>query len=321
MSTPPPFLGAAELASLLPPAEAVDALEAALRGGLDPSADPPRSSVTAAAGELLLMPSTASGALGVKLVTVAPDQPGRTLPRVQGVYVLFDADTLAPSALIDGSALTTLRTSAVSALAVRHLAAPDARRMLVFGTGPQAWGHVEAVRAVRPIEQVDVVARDPGRLAGFVERCRRAGLEASAEAFGEPLPIGPADLICCCTTAAEPLFDGDEVAPGATVMAIGSHEPHVRELDERLLGRANVVVEDRETAMREAGDVIMAVEAGAIRADDLMTLAELVRGAATGAAGTPATSTAGRPRVFKSTGMAWEDAVLASAAAAARRAS
>ena len=306
----PPYLSAAELATLLPLLDAVDALEAALRVGLDPGTDPPRSSVPTEAGELLLMPSSAAGPLGVKLVTVARDHPGRALPRVQGVYVLFDPGTLAPSALIDGSALTTLRTSAVSALAVRHMAEPGARHMLVFGTGPQAWAHVEAMRATRPIERVDVVARDPGRLAEFVKRCRAAGLEASAEASSREAPIADADLICCCTTAVEPLFDGAGVSPNTTVVAVGSHEPHVRELDERLLGRATVVVEDRSTAMREAGDVVLAVEAGAIRADDLVPLGDLVRGAA---APEP-----GLPRVFKSTGLAWEDAVLASAAVARR---
>lgn len=306
----PPYLSPAELATLLPLLAAVDALEAVLRAGLDPCADPPRSSVATEAGELLLMPSSAAGPLGVKLVTVGRDHPGRALPRVQGVYVLFDPGTLEPSALIDGTALTTLRTSAVSALAVRHLAEPDARHMLVFGTGPQAWAHVEAMRAIRPIERVDVSARDPGRLAEFVKRCRAAGLEASAEASSQEAPIADADLICCCTTAVEPLFDGAGVSPNATVVAVGSHEPHVRELDERLLGRATVVVEDRTTAMREAGDVVLAVEAGAIRADDLVPLADLVRGVAA--------LEPGLPRVFKSTGLAWEDAVLASAAVARR---
>jgi ornithine cyclodeaminase/alanine dehydrogenase-like protein (mu-crystallin family) len=305
MSTPA-FLSADELARLLPPADAVDALEAALRAGLDPVADPPRSSVSAQAGELLLMPSTAAGALGVKLATVARDQPGRTLPRVQGVYVLFDPESLAPAVVIDGIALTELRTSAVSALAVRHLANPDAHHMLVFGTGPQAWAHVEAMRAIRPIERVHVAARDPARLAEFVNRCRATELEASAEASGQDAPIADVDLICCCTTAREPLFDGRLPRAEATVVAIGSHEPRARELDELLLGRATVVVEDRDTAMREAGDVILAVEAGAVRADDLLTLADLVRGAAAPAPG--------KPRVFKSTGMAWEDAVVAAAA-------
>ena len=108
----------------LSPREAVDALEAALRAGLDPDADPPRQAVGTEAGELLIMPSASPGAAGVKLVTVAPGNPERGLPRIQGVYVLFDPATLAPGRAVDGIALTNLRTAAVSALAVRHLAAP-----------------------------------------------------------------------------------------------------------------------------------------------------------------------------------------------------
>ena len=117
---------------------------------------------------------------GVKLASVAPGNPGRGLPRIQGIYVLFDPETLAPAALVDGSALTCLRTAAVSALAVRHLAPTDACRLLVFGSGPQAAGHVEALRAVRPLEWVEVVARDRGRVARLIERCRAAGLHARA---------------------------------------------------------------------------------------------------------------------------------------------
>jgi ornithine cyclodeaminase/alanine dehydrogenase-like protein (mu-crystallin family) len=298
----PPFHDAETIARLLPPADAVDALEAALRAGLDPEADPPRAAVPAPAGELLLMPSAAAGALGVKLASVAPRNPERGLPRIQGVYVLFDGETLAPVALLDGIGLTDVRTSAVSALAVRHLAVPDARRLLVFGTGPQARAHVRALRAVRPIEHVAVAARDAGRGAAFAADRRTEGVDA--EPAG-PDAVSEADVICCCTTAREPLFDGASVAEDATVVAIGSHEPDAREVDEQLVARATVVVESRASALREAGDVIAAVEAGAVDADALVTLAELVRGDAPVAAG--------RPRLFKSTGMAWEDAVIAAA--------
>jgi ornithine cyclodeaminase/alanine dehydrogenase-like protein (mu-crystallin family) len=308
----PPFLDAAAVAALLSPTAAVDALEAALRAGLDPEADPPRTAVPADGGELLLMPSTSAHAAGVKLVTVAPGNPARGLPRIQGVYVLLDPATLAPALLLDGIALTNLRTAAVSALAVRHLAAPGARRLLLFGTGPQAWAHVAALRAERPIAHVDVVGRDADRRAAFAEHCADAGAGVAAE----PVAPGPAvaaavraaDLICCCTTAREPLFDGALVADHATVVAMGSHEPGAREVDERLAGRATVVVEARASALREAGDVIAAIRAGALEPGALVTLDALVRGEATPAPG--------RPRLFKSTGMAWEDAVVAAAVSA-----
>lgn len=286
-----PYLDADAIARLLAPADAVDALEAALRGGLDVEADPARSSVAAGEGELLVMPSAAGGGLGVKLVSIAP----RGEPRIKGVFVLFDGSTLAPAAILDGIGLTNVRTSAVSALAARHLA-PGARRLVVFGTGPQARAHVTALRAVVPIEHVGVIGRDPGRTEAFA---RELGAERADSIAG-------ADLICCATTAREPLFDGDAVADGATVIAIGSHEPEAREVDERLVARAMVVVESRPSALREAGDVIQAVRAGAVAAGDLHDLGELVRA--------EVSVRTDRPRLFKSTGMAWEDLVTAAAA-------
>jgi ornithine cyclodeaminase len=299
----PPFLDADAVAALTP-LGAIDALEAALRGGLDPEADPPRQAVPAGAGEVLLMPATSPGAAGVKLVTVGPANPERGHPRIQGVYVLFDPETLAPAALVDGIALTDLRTAAVSALAVRHLAAEGAERLVVFGTGAQGWAHVGALRAVAPgIAHVGAVARDRGRLDAFVARCRdEHGVEARAVT---PDAVRDADLVVCATTAREPLFDGALVRDDATVVAIGSHEPAAREVDAALAGRTTVVVESRSSALREAGDVIAAIGEGALREDDLVTLAALVRGEASPAAG--------RPRLFKSTGMAWEDLVVAAA--------
>jgi ornithine cyclodeaminase/alanine dehydrogenase-like protein (mu-crystallin family) len=273
-----PFLAAAELAERLSATAAIDALEAALLAGLDPEADPPRSALAVGDGELLVMPSAAAGHAVVKLVTVGGE------PRIQGVCVVFDAATLAPVALVDGIALTNVRTPAVSALAVRALAAPDARRLLVFGRGPQAHGHVEAIRAVRPIEHVDMVGRD---------------------AVGASELVRAADIVCCATTARDPLFDGSLVADHATVVAIGSHEPDAREVDDALVGRATVVVESRVSALREAGDVIGALESGALLEDQLVTLADLVCGRVV--------VDRERPRLFKSTGMAWEDAVVASA--------
>ena len=272
-----PFLAAADVAERLSPTAAIDALEAALRSGLDPEADPPRGAVAVGAGELLVMPSATAAHAVVKLVTVGGE------PRIQGVCVVFDAATLAPVALVDGIALTNVRTPAVSALAVRALAAPDARRLLVFGRGPQAHGHVEAIRAVRPIEHVDMVGRD---------------------ADGVDELVAAADVVCCATTARAPLFDGSLVADHATVVAIGSHEPEARETDDTLARRATVVVESRTSALREAGDAIGAIAAGALREDELVTLADLVCGRVSVPVG---------PRLFKSTGMAWEDAVVASA--------
>jgi ornithine cyclodeaminase/alanine dehydrogenase-like protein (mu-crystallin family) len=222
-----------------------------------------------------MMPSELGGHLAVKLVTIGGD------PRVQGVVVVFSSSTLAPVAVIDGIALTNVRTSAVSALAVRHLARAGASRLLVFGRGPQAHAHVEAISAIRPLSQVDLVGR---------------------EAQGAPALVAAADIICCCTTSSTPLFDGSLVRDGAVVVAIGTHDADARETDDALAARATAVVESRASALREAGDVICAIESGALAEDSLVTLSELVRGVAEIGPG---------PRLFKSSGMSWEDAVMA----------
>jgi ornithine cyclodeaminase len=274
-----PYLDAEQVRERLPVRAAVEALRDALVVGLDPDAQPPRSRVALDGGELLVMPSAAASHPLVKLVTVGGD------PHVQGVCVAFDGETLAPKAVIDGVALTNLRTSAVSALAVDLLAPPDARRLLVLGRGPQARAHVEAVCAVRPIDHVELLGR--------------------AERDRVPAAVAAADVVCCCTTAREPLFDGRHVAEHATVVAIGSHEPDAREVDDTLAARATVVVESVASALREAGDVVLAMAAGALRADELVPLAALVRGERSAAPGCPS--------LFKSTGMAWEDAVVADA--------
>ncbi|MFJ5234048.1 ornithine cyclodeaminase family protein [Kitasatospora sp. NPDC088391] len=279
--------------------EAVAALEAVLRGGLDVEACPARSAVPVPAGELLMMPAAAGEFAGVKIAGVAPANPTVGLPRITGSYLLLDGPTLQPLALLDGAALTTLRTPAVTALAVRELAAPDARHLVVFGAGPQALGHLSALRAVLPgLERVTVVARRPGPAAEAVAHAAGLGLAAAA---GGPEAVAGADVVVCCTTARTPLFDGRLVPDRAVVAAVGSHEPDAREVDAELVGRADLFVEAREVALREAGDLLMA-GAGAER---LANLSELVTGAAA--------VRHDRPRFFKSVGMAWQDLAVAAA--------
>ncbi|MFI6711774.1 ornithine cyclodeaminase family protein [Nonomuraea sp. NPDC050478] len=305
-----PYLDAAAVARLVPAARAVQLLEDALRAGLDPDETPRRPVVELPAGQLLLMPAAFGRYAGVKAATVAPGNAARGLPRIQGTYLLYDGETLAPLAAMDGIALTSLRTPAVSALAARHLADPGAGDLVVFGTGPQAWGHVLAFGEVRPLRRVTVVGRDPARAEDFAARCAALGLEAGAltarvtDEVAEA--VGGADLIACCTTAREPLFPGGLVRDGATVVAIGSHEPDARELDGDLMARSTVVVEARTAALAEAGDVVIPISHGTITTHHLAgDLADLVAGRVAAGAG---------PRVFKGTGMAWEDLVVAAAA-------
>ncbi|MFI7102249.1 ornithine cyclodeaminase family protein [Streptomyces sp. NPDC050161] len=304
MTTAPRILSGAEVLRALPMAVAVDALRTALREGTDPAADPPRTIVPVEHGQLLLMPAQQHRYAGVKVATVAPGNPAAGLARVQGQYLLFDAATLAPLALLDGIALTTVRTSALSALAADHLATPDAAHLVVFGTGPQARGHLDALRAVRPLTHVTVVGRTPERVERFAATARRdTGITVEP---GDPSAVATADLVACCTTARTPLFDGTLLAPHATVMAVGSHEPDAREVDDATVRGSTVVVESPSTAAREAGDLIPDLESGRLDLDALVPLADLVTGRASA---DPA-----RPRFFKSVGMAWEDLAVAGAA-------
>lgn len=299
-----PFLDAGTLASLVPWTAAIAALEAALAAGAATSGGPPRFSVAEASGELLVMPAASAAGVGVKVTSVAPGNPERGLPRIQAVYVLFDAATLSPRALLDGTALTTLRTPAQSALAVRSLAHEDAAELLVFGSGPQAWGHVHAIGRVRRLRTVRIAGRDPARQAGLVDRLRAEGVAAVA---GSPADVGSADIVVCATTARQPVFDGRLLAGRACVVAVGSHEPAARELDDTTFARATrVVVEERSTALREAGDVLQAIASGVLDAEQLVELAALARLAAPSGIA-----------VFKGVGMGWQDLAVAEAAYAA----
>jgi ornithine cyclodeaminase len=300
------LLDAGELERLVQPAEAIRALEDALADGRAPGDHPPRSAAPAGRGELLLMPAGDQDAVGVKLVTVAPDEPGRTLPRIQGVYAYFDAGTLSPVALLDGIALTSLRTPAVSAVATDRLAVADASTLVVFGAGPQAWGHVLAMRAVRPIRRLLVVARDRRHAERLADRAGGLGLEAAAAA---PDAVAAADIVCTCTTSAEPVFDGRLLAEHAHVNAVGSHRPEVRELDDAAVRGAAIVVETRHAALAEAGDLLLPLRAGVIGEDAIVAdLAELVR--------RTVEVDPGRRTVFKSVGMAFEDLAVAKLAVA-----
>ncbi len=288
MSSGLPFLAAPDVDALGAPA-AARAIRGLLAEGLDPDTVTPRTVVDTTHGQSLLMPAEWGAWYGVKLVTIAPENPRAGLPRINGLYVLHDATTLVPRALLDGVALTNLRTAAVSMAVVeerlRTLAAERAAglRVVVFGRGPQGSAHVAALRAAVPVADVVVLGRDDDRA-----------------------PVADADVVVCATTARQPLFDGDLVRAGAVVIAVGSHEPDARELDGRLLARSTVVVESRDVATREAGDVLMAVQEGLLDPLDLVTIRALVNG--------EVSPQSRRPLVLKSCGMAWQDLAVAAAA-------
>jgi ornithine cyclodeaminase/alanine dehydrogenase-like protein (mu-crystallin family) len=296
-------IGAEELRERLPVAAAVEALETAFRTG-DLDAGPLRSEVETPAGSVLLMPWAGDAGVGVKLVTLTPSNPRRGEPFIHAAYVLFDRETQAPQAVLDGAALTALRTSAVSGLATRWLANEDASRLVLFGAGVQARAHLEAMSAVRPIRDVTVVSRSAVPAEALVAAAEGRGLTARV---GTPDAVAEADLVCTCTTAGEPLFEGKELRAGAHVNAVGSYQPHTREVDTETVRRALVVVETRNVAMAEAGDLLIPIEEGAIGPDHIVAdLSEVVRGGSVRRSPDDVT-------FFESVGMAFEDLAVARA--------
>ncbi len=253
------------------------------------------------------MPAAGAAGAGVKLVTVQGSNPARNLPLIHGIYVLFDGETLSPRALLDGAGLTEVRTPAVSALATSYLAQPDSRRLVVFGAGIQGRAHVEAMRAIRPIEHVSVVGRAGG--GDTADRLVRDLVAAGIDAvIGTADDVARADIVCTCTTSPTPLFDGRQLRPGTHLNAIGSFQPHTREFDTATCERARIVVEEREAALTEAGDLMLPISEGAITADQIAAdLAELVRGAVVREGSADIT-------LFKSVGLAAEDLMIAAAA-------
>ncbi|SNT48133.1 ornithine cyclodeaminase family protein [Rhodococcoides kyotonense] len=294
------------LESLVTPRQAVEAIEAAVLSGIRVSHDPPRQVVQVAHGQLLLMPSEDGSYAGVKVATVAPANPQSGLPRIQGQYLLFDAQTLTLVATMDGVALTNLRTSAVSIAAIKPFLRSKTQqlRVVCFGYGPQGRAHIDALtETVDTTPETTWVARDSSRARASL------GPDASLVTAGSMHAnqvVAEADIVFCATSAHQPLFDGDLPSDDAVVVAVGSHEPHVREIDARLMRRAHVVVEDTATALREAGDVIMAIDDGEISASDLIEMSDVITGRVQ--------LEPNRPTVFKSSGMAWQDLVVAAAA-------
>lgn len=299
------FLDGEEVARRLPPDVAIAALEEGFRHPLPTT--PLRTAVDTPRGTLLLMPSVSFKTEGVKLVTLSPENPSLGHPLLHAIYVLFDGETQAPSVVLDGAALTAIRTAAVSGLATKYLSRPDSSRLVIFGAGVLARAHVEAMTAVRPIERVTVVTRGRARGEDFVAALRSGGLEAS---LGEPDAVSEADIVCTCTTSTEPVFDGRLLSAGVHVNAVGAHQANTRELDSETIARADaIIVETREVMMAEAGPILIAMREGRLTTlERLYDLTEMVAGAWKRGSDDDIT-------VLISTGVAFEDLFVATALA------
>jgi ornithine cyclodeaminase len=246
-------------------------------------------------GFMGLMPAHAGGAapaFGLKVVCIFPGNPARGLDAHQGGVMLFDGETGEVRVLANASAITAIRTAAVSAVATRALARDDARTLAILGAGVQARAHLDAMRALREWDRVVVWSRT----------------RAHAEALGVEVAdtaedaVRGTDVVCTVTTAREPILRREWLADGAHVNAIGSSIPSTRELDSATMAAAALYVDRRESTLNEAGDYLFPAQEGAIGPEHIRAeLGEVLTGAADGRRDSTELT------VFKSLGLAVED--------------
>ncbi|PYS04016.1 MAG: hypothetical protein DMG16_03965 [Acidobacteria bacterium] len=257
-------------------------------------------------GVALFMPSYCENlaAAGMKLVTVMNGNPAKNLPLIHSKYLYFSAETGEILSLMDAEFLTGLRTAVVSALVTDLLGKSGARTMAVFGTGAQAWSHVEVFAQLFTIGEVLVFGLTPELGEEFAERVERQLRKPSRRAILNELKR--AEIICTCTTNAEPLFELKDVARNVHINAIGAYRPSTREIGSDVIARALIVVDSYESAFKEAGDIVIALNEGVLQRDSVYaSIDELVSEAK------PVPAVDDRITVFKSVGMALEDLVAA----------
>lgn len=258
------------------------------------------------AATLLLMPAWQVGKhFGVKIVTVFPGNAQKSLPAVMGQYLLGDARTGLPVALIDGPSITVRRTAAASALASRYLSRPDARVMTMIGTGAMAPHLIAAHAATRPIREVQVWGRDFGKARALARSLE--GNEYAARAVDDlERAVRESDIVSSATLSKKPLVRGKWLRPGAHVDLVGAFTPQMRESDDEALRRARVFVDTRAGATKEGGDVVQALKSGALKPKGIVAdLFELARGKKKGR------RKADEITLFKSVGTALEDLAAA----------
>lgn len=308
------YLDAEALTERLRPKALIDALDRAFRSDVQV---PARQSYAVgdqenAAAALIIMPAWQTNAcIGVKLVTVFPNNSARGKPAVHATYTLFDAATGEPRAMLDGTELTLRRTAAASALAARYLALPEASRLLMVGTGSLAPHAIENHAAVRPIRSVRIWGRRPERANAVAKSL--AGRHYEIEAVEDlQSAVAWADIVSCATLAAAPLVRGAWLRPGQHIDLIGSFTPQMREADDEAMVRAAIYVDTRAGALAESGELVHALAAGLISTADIRgELSELARGSVSGR------RDPGEITLFKSVGCALEDLAAAELAVSA----
>ena len=254
-----------------------------------------------------LMPGHRSApgkAYALKAVCIFPGNPARGLDAHQGGVMLFDGETGELRALVDASAVTAIRTAAVSAVATRTLAREDARELAILGSGVQARAHLEAMANVRAFERARVWSRTAEHAQAFASE---AGAPFPVEAVGSAeAAVRGADVVVTTTSSREPIVEREWLAPGAHVNAVGSSIPTARELDAATVSAAALFADSRESMVNEGGDYLLAVDEAGIGPDHIRAeLGEVLTGAAHGR------RSADELTVFKSLGLAAEDLAAA----------
>ena len=259
-------------------------------------------------GRALFMPvySPVYDQIGLKVVTVHPNNAAQGLPFIHALVMVTDAATGRPLAVMDGEYLTALRTGAGSGLATDLLARPDAAVAAIFGAGVQARTQLEAVCAVRPIEKAYVFNRSHDHAEAFA-REMSTRLTLDVQVAEDPATLRRADVVCTATTSLTPVFDHAHLKPGAHVNGIGSYRPDMTEIPPETVLAAKVVVDHRPACLAEAGDIITLLAQGRITEDHIH--AELGEIAAGHNAGRTA---ADEITFFKSVGNAVQDLATAS---------
>jgi ornithine cyclodeaminase len=255
-----------------------------------------------------LMPSYLGGleAVGVKVIAEFPANFGSEYDTHQGVVLFFDTERGLLRAMVDATAVTAIRTAAVSGLVTDLLANPDAGDLAIIGAGTQAHTHLQAMAAVRPIRRVRVYSVPAESAATFADReSRRTGLKIEVAASAEEAVEG-ADLICTVTTSHEPVVHGDWVSPGAHINAVGAYNPATRELDSALVAKSRLYADRRESLLNEAGEFLIPKGEGLFGDEHIVgEIGEVLTGKAHGRT-SPQEIT-----LFKSLGIAIEDLAAA----------
>jgi ornithine cyclodeaminase/alanine dehydrogenase-like protein (mu-crystallin family) len=255
-------------------------------------------------GAALVMPCHSAGQLlfSLKLATVFPGNPARGLPSIHSTVLLASGTTGATLAVIDGASLTAIRTGAASGLATDLLARQDASVAAVIGSGVQARTQLEAICCVRPIRMARVCSRKTDHARQFSqEMSARLGIPVVA-AESPRDAVREADVVCTATSAASPVFDDGDLADGAHINAVGAFRPDMMEVPMDTVARARVVVDHRESAMEEAGDLLAPLRAGLVgRSIFDVELGDLLSGNA------PGRTAPEQVTLFKSVGVAIQD--------------